>query len=422
VRTNGARDATLILTAAFTGADVIVATATLDDESFTSNEARVTWASGKHTTFLTLNPSPLGGSAGLPVEVAASLSDASVVPPAAIEGAVVDFTLGGADCSGVTDANGMAACHLVPDVPGPSTLTAGFAGTAQFLPSSDAVGFNAVGGAPLGHFAVYASKQTKGTPKFFKFGPVTLGDEVGSADYDVLKPSTLAVPANKNGEGIPDPDTHLLGYAVKASSGAPKFEARPDVRFVNQCGEAVVTLKKPVSLLLPTAKDPTSPVPPPQESDHEVDHFLCYRVKAQKKLSDGTPVATFPKGVQVDVEDQFQSRRYDLRKIALACNPVSKDGSPTLLAGPVKGSAFPITPASIRNPAPHLLCYTATIAKKRIEQDGCGPASPGDAGEKIVPAQAKHVAQVGVHVANQFGSGQVDTTKERLVCIPSAAM
>jgi hypothetical protein len=272
----------------------------------------------------------------------------------------------------------------------------------------------------LGHFVSYPTKPTKGVAKFLKFGAVTLTDEFGPGNYDVLKPTALGVPANKNGEGIADATTHLEAYALKPAKGSAKFAPRLDVHVANQCSDLFVTASKPVSVLVPTAEDPNAAVPPPDENLHNVDHFLCYRAKTQKKRANGTLVATFPKGVQADVVDEFATRRYDLAGIALLCNPVAKSGTPIVLAGPTKGAAVPITPAAIRNPESHLVCYTAKIAKKHIDQRGCGAANPADKGTPITPTQARPVAEVALHVANQFGSGEVDAKKPTLLCIPTA--
>ena len=119
---------------------------------------------------------------------------------------------------------------------------------------------------------------------------------------------------------------------------------------MNQCNDLLIEVVKPVSLLVPTAKSLTDPVAAPDPLHHNLEHFLCYKANAQKKLADGTALPKFPKGIQVDVEDQFQTRRYDLVKITKLCNPVDKAGTPTLLSGPNKGDAKPITPAMRGSP------------------------------------------------------------------------
>ncbi|MGE0825074.1 MAG: protease pro-enzyme activation domain-containing protein [Candidatus Binatia bacterium] len=148
VRTNANGEAVLTYTAISEGKDTIVVDATIDGSLLTSNTAAVLWTAGKHVTFLTLNPSPKGGSSGQPVTVMASLTDSSVVPSAPVIGEAVNFTLGSAQCFGSTNVQGIATCQLVPSVTGMGTLTATFAGSGQFVESTDSVGFNVLVAAP----------------------------------------------------------------------------------------------------------------------------------------------------------------------------------------------------------------------------------------------------------------------------------
>src|SRR5262249_7401504 len=150
-------------------------------------------------------------------------------------------------------------------------------------------------------------------------------------------------------------------------------------------------VSKPASILVPSLKSLVAPPPPPSIGSHELDHYLCYKATVQTKLADGTKLPKLPKGIQVVGADQFQSRRYDLTKITRLCNPVDKSGNPVIVSGREKGQPLPITPASIRHPGVHLVCYQAKLAKTLIPQTGCGPTTPGDRGTKIVPAQPKHV-------------------------------
>ncbi len=272
-------------------------------------------------------------------------------------------------------------------------------------------GRGACGPPALDHFTFYKAKKSAGAAKFVRFGPVVLSDAFqANAPYEVTKPATLGLPADKNGEGVNDPDTHREEYFVKPVKGSPAFTPRA-VRVVNQCSDIVVDVVKPVSLLVPTSKSLTGPVVAPEPLHHNLEHFLCYQAKAQTKL---------PTGVQVDVVDQFQSRRYDVLKITKVCNAADKAGTPTLLAGPNKGQAKPITPAVRTTPDQHLVCYQMKAATKSIAQSGCGPTTPGANGTSIVPAQPKHVPVVGVHLANQFGTERLDTVKEAELCIPSS--
>jgi kumamolisin len=148
VRTDANGQAAFSYTAINEGRDMIVATATVNTTTLTSNKAGVTWAAGKHVTFLTLNPSPTAGTPGVPITVIASVTDSSVDPTAPVVGVAVTFTLGSAQCVGTTDSNGIASCTLTPSVTGMSTLAASFAGDAQFVTSSDTIGFNVLAAPP----------------------------------------------------------------------------------------------------------------------------------------------------------------------------------------------------------------------------------------------------------------------------------
>jgi glucose/arabinose dehydrogenase len=272
------------------------------------------------------------------------------------------------------------------------------------------------------HFKLFKVRGTSGAPKFIKFGPVTLADQFGSEEYNVLKVAALGLPADKNGEGVNDATTHLAEYQVKAVEGSPKFAKISDVRVINQCNALYVQVTKPASLLVPSLKNLVSQPLPPDPGSHDLDHFLCYKARVQSKLSNGTPVAKLPKGMQVDVVDQFDgmtSRRYDLKRVTKLCNPVDKSGAPVFLAGDNEGDPKPITPATIDNPDDHLVCYKAVLARKTIAQSGCVPATPGDSGTEIVPPQVKHTKVLGAFINNQFGPSQLDSQREVELCIPS---
>jgi hypothetical protein len=215
---------------------------------------------------------------------------------------------------------------------------------------------------------------------------------------------------------VTDAQTHLADYALKVRKGRAKFRALPDVRVENPCGDLVVTLKKPQHLLMPALVDPPAPGLPPTAESHEVADFRCYSVQVQRKRSDGTPLAPFPKGIQLDVDDGIESHRYDLKKLTRLCYPVAESGAPAVLK---TGVPIPFTPAALRHATVHLACYQAKPATKRIAQQGCGPLDPKDKGTKIVPAPPKHQPRRGLRVASQLGSTMLDTVKDLEVCIPS---
>ncbi|HEV7734551.1 MAG TPA: protease pro-enzyme activation domain-containing protein [Candidatus Binatia bacterium] len=407
VRTNAEGAAVFAYTAVNTGKDTITATATIAGTALTSNPATITWTDGPHVTSLTLNLSPTQARPSQPVTVVASLTDVSVEPPAPLAGQPVAFDVGGVQCAGTTDPAGTVICIVTLPAPGTSLLAATFAGAEVLLPSSDAVGFTVVSStAPLGAFMLHQAKTTKKTPTLPKFGPVTLG----AGAFDVQKITELGVPADIDDAGLRDPTTHLLSYAVKPAKGGPKI-GKQSSRVVGACTNASVTTSKPTNLLVPTAKGLTQAADPLVPNAYNVDHLLCAKVKGKVALA---------KHAQVEVTDQLQSGRYDLRKLTLVCSPVAKSGSPTVKSGPAKGQPFSITPATVRNPSSLLLCYDAKLATKTYAQSGCGAANPKDKGTKISPKQPKPTAHTGVYTDNQFGTGQVDTKKPTTVCLPAA--
>lgn len=262
----------------------------------------------------------------------------------------------------------------------------------------------ALRGSFLDHFVFYKVKGSAAAPKRVAFGPVTLTDGLGAADYDVTKLPALGLPADKNAEGRADATTALAQYTVKRRKGAPKFQKIANVATTNQCGALSLTLAKPESLLVPVHRQ-TEPFDP---LTAEVDHLLCYKAKAATKLA---------KGTQVDVVDDFQTRRYDLKKPTRLCVPVATAGTPTTKAG----TGVPFTAIARRHPAGHLVCYQAKAASKTIAQNGCGPLDATGKGTKIAPKQPKHVKQLGVAINGPLGPATLDTAKEVELCIPSTA-
>ena len=136
--------ATLSYLGYFAGPDRIIATAQPAGVPLTSNPSLVTWEVGAHATFLSLSDSTKSGTPGQAVGVRASLSDVSASPPVALAAQTVNFALGNNMCSASTNAHGIATCQITPSQAGMQTLTATFAGTSQFVGSSDSVGFNVV--------------------------------------------------------------------------------------------------------------------------------------------------------------------------------------------------------------------------------------------------------------------------------------
>lgn len=269
-------------------------------------------------------------------------------------------------------------------------------------------------------FLAYRIRKSAAGTLFARFGPVTLADQTRTANYNVLRPGRLLLPLDRNGAGITDPVTHLVEYPIRPAAGTPKLPALKDVRVTSGCSDSYVRIGRAQALLVPSGKDLTMPANAPTEAMHDLDHYLCYQVQQQRRLSNGTPLPAFPRGIQVDGSDQFQTRRYDLRRITRLCQPVAKSGSPVFLNGPLKGSPKSITPSTIRHPERFLVCYRAARSLKTIVQNGCGPLTPNDPGTPIVPSQPPHQRRIGVHVNNQFGPEILDSLSEAEICLPAA--
>jgi hypothetical protein len=102
VRTDASGKAVFNYTGIFTGGDTVVASATIGSSNFTSNPARLTWE------------------------------------------------VGGQSCNSTTNASGVASCSVTLPTAGSFTLTASYAGTAQFVPATASQSFFVVtpGAAP----------------------------------------------------------------------------------------------------------------------------------------------------------------------------------------------------------------------------------------------------------------------------------
>jgi cysteine-rich repeat protein len=249
--------------------------------------------------------------------------------------------------------------------PADTCLEAGVCDPATGLCSTGAI-------TCLDHFLCYKGKTTSGTPKFEPEPGVTLADDFESQTVDVKKSKNLCTPADKNGEGTVDPAIHLKGYQFSPVAGSPKHVRQLNLTLTNQLGSIVLDTVKPALLLVPAAKDLNIDPPPPNPLAHEVDHYKCYKVRVHS----GTPKF---EPTTVTVEDQFISpaKSFEVKKPALLCAPVDKNGE------------------GIKHALVHQLCY------------------------KVKPAPPKHVTQLGLHLADQFGLERLDTKKEDLFCVPS---
>ena len=141
VNTDANGRATMTYVGAKVGDDLVIAAATVDTSTFTSNIAKVTWNVGLHVASLDLNSSPTGGVVGTPSTLSAALVDLSVTPVATVVGVSVRLSVGSQSCDAVTTASGVASCNLTPSTVGNFTLTASFAGNAQYTSATVSTSF-----------------------------------------------------------------------------------------------------------------------------------------------------------------------------------------------------------------------------------------------------------------------------------------
>jgi hypothetical protein len=224
----------------------------------------------------------------------------------------------------------------------------------------------------LDDFTCYSTRTVPGTPRFVQIPSVSVVDDLDAATVSVTRQQHICPPTDKNLEGVIDPETHLISYAIRRQS--PRHLQRTNIVVTNQLGEIHLSTIKPELLLVPSAKDFGSPPSPPDPMSHSLDHYKCYRVR----VTPGTP--SFAQGTTVQASDQFEvNRLISLVKPSQLCLAVDKNGE------------------GVKNPQAHYLCYNYRPAI----------GSP------------RHTRRLGMHVNNQFGPLRLDTQKEKMFCIPS---
>lgn len=228
------------------------------------------------------------------------------------------------------------------------------------------------------HLNSKLSPQFRGSEKI----QITLADQFDGEGkvrhFFVKRPLALGNPANKNDEGILDPETHLVAYRlfpnfVKNVLKGKQFRQLPPVRVINQFGEMTLELwDLPNRLLVPSAKSLEGPVEPLE--DPPIDHFQCYGIRT---------ALGFEKQ-QVSVVDQFEDPK-DIKLVRPRhfCNPTDKNGE------------------GIKNQSEHLLCYTVRSDRHRRFARGRGQ----DGRE--------------VYTNNQFGPLEGEAQWETELCVPS---
>ncbi len=211
----------------------------------------------------------------------------------------------------------------------------------------------------IDHFLCYKTR-------FRESQTVSLSDTFDSGSHEVGRGRFLCAPADKNGEGVLDTDTHLSGYRITGP-----HEAATDVELINQFGAfRYDTGRGKMTLLVPTAKSLDGPAGEPDPASN-VDHYRC--VSARTTL--GTQ--ELANRTAVNVVDQFGDRQVQLLRTSRArvCVPTDKNGE------------------GIKSPDDHLVCYRT----------------------KAVPRSAGVTAEIN----NQFAAYVVKLGKAAQFCLPA---
>jgi hypothetical protein len=104
----------------------------------------------------------------------------------------------------------------------------------------------------LDHFKCYKAKS-KGK---FTRRTVMISDDEGDQFLNVIKPSQVCNPVNKNGEGVLEPDAHLTCYKVNPITAVPL----KNITVQNQFGgDTLRTLRGPNILCMPSVRTDTTP-------------------------------------------------------------------------------------------------------------------------------------------------------------------
>jgi cysteine-rich repeat protein len=220
--------------------------------------------------------------------------------------------------------------------------------------------------SPPSHFQCYGVRRQP----FAAIGGVTLADQFGTSAADVTRIRRLCNPASKNGEepgAVTAPD-HLMAFKIRRTG--ERFRRLRNVEVTNQFGVAEIEVRRPVMLLVPTAKSLSAPVLPPTAP--AIDHYQCYDVKGGAGTRAGGVI----------VQDQLGTLTVDVKRPRWLCNPVDKNGE------------------GLVDPEAHLMCYT--VRAKPSFADFTGP----------------------IWFANQFRSGIIEArrpegTKVTELCVPS---
>jgi hypothetical protein len=107
------------------------------------------------------------------------------------------------------------------------------------------------------HFKCYSIKPSQGEPPFTPILGVAVTDQLQQPKlYDVVKPTRLCNPVDKEREGVENVDEHLICYQVKLTTTRPAQVKHVPVTGIfvgNQLGRERIDTRKDEELCVPSA-------------------------------------------------------------------------------------------------------------------------------------------------------------------------
>jgi hypothetical protein len=97
------------------------------------------------------------------------------------------------------------------------------------------------------HYKCYTIARAK-----FRASGIKIDDQFGTLNLDIKRPVRFCAAADKNGEGVLDPDTHLLCYQVRPVTGSPRFKGPSSIFTNNQFGTGIHRVYGPRELCVPS--------------------------------------------------------------------------------------------------------------------------------------------------------------------------
>ena len=203
------------------------------------------------------------------------------------------------------------------------------------------------------HYLCYKTRLAPGAPTFTPVSRTLLDQFPPVKTYDLRRVVTLCNPVEKNGVAMLHPTVHQVGYRIRPPKGAPTAVTPSTHMTVDQFATRTLLMMRPDTLFVPSNKALGAGGAPPYAGGTTVDHYKCYRARAQ---------STFTPPVSPIVTDQFLTggQMVRVRRPSRVCTPVDKNGEDPTAPGhaghlvcyrvklPMEVS-FPITTVSTNN-------------------------------------------------------------------------